>query len=102
MVEKEMTDEIIINADDLMKIYEAELLRRYESQATMSDDLIKALQKELREADERIAELEAALKPLAEVAERYAYCKPRAEEDDVVMFELMYFNQARKVLGEKK
>ena len=50
----------------------------------------------------RIAELEAALKPLAEVAERYAYCKPRAEEDDVVMFELMYFNQARKVLGEKK
>ena len=31
----------------------------------MSDDLIKALQKELRQADDRIAELQAALKPFA-------------------------------------
>ncbi len=29
----------------------------------MTDDLIKALQKELREADDRIEELRAALKP---------------------------------------
>lgn len=31
----------------------------------MTDDLIKALQKELREADDRIAELETLLKPFA-------------------------------------
>jgi len=31
----------------------------------MTDDLIKALQKELREADDRIGELRAALKPFA-------------------------------------
>jgi len=51
----------------------------------------------------RIAELTAALEPFAEVVERYAYCLPESgmpavAEDDVVMFELMYFLQARKVL----
>jgi len=56
-------------------------------------------------AQRRIAELEAALKPFAEVAERYAYRlpysgMPAVAEDDVVMFELMYFHQARKVLEE--
>ena len=58
-------------------------------------------------AQRRIAELEAALKPFAEVAERYDYLLPHSgmpavAEDDVVMFELMYFHQARKVLGEKE
>ena len=51
----------------------------------------------------RIAELTAALEPFAEVVERYAYCLPESgmpavAEDDVIMFELMYFLQARKVL----
>lgn len=35
----------------------------------MTDDLIKTLQKELREADDRIAKLEAALKPFADHTE---------------------------------
>jgi hypothetical protein len=37
----------------------------------MTDDLIKALQKELREADARIAELEDGLSSACEYAEKY-------------------------------
>ena len=36
----------------------------------MTDDLIAAMQKELREADRRIAELKAALKPFDEMLQR--------------------------------
>jgi len=86
-----------LEAADAIKA-QAKRIAELEVTAQFVDEYIK----EAGRLDARIAELEAALNPLAEVAERYAYCKPRAEEDDVVMFELMYFNQARKVLGEKK
>lgn len=62
-----MREEVIISADDLSKLYEAELLKRYKSQF---DDVLEAQTK-------RIAELQALL---SHTSECYAECIATRED----------------------
>jgi len=76
MVGKEMSDEVIISAAELLKIYESAV----------------------KEANARIAELEAALRPFANTAD---YLWDR-NKDDMAACYVSDFRQAYKVLREKK
>ena len=96
----------IADASDALEAQERRIEELKEQLRTANNDFfnIEATEFDMKS---RIAELEAALEPFAEVAERYGYLLPHSgmpavAEDDVVMFELMYFHQARKVLGEKE
>jgi hypothetical protein len=85
----------IADASDAIEA-QAKQIEVLERDAVLISDAMVAL-------TDRVQELKAALTPFAEVVERYAYCLPESgmpavAEDDVIMFELMYFLQARKVL----